>query len=187
MVPGFALMFAFFMISHLGETVVNERTIGTLRRLISTPINRAALLVGKALPFFLIAILQLAFVLTLCNLIFNVPLGNSFLALLLIISSSALVIAGMGIAVAALARNQTQSGVVAILIVLAMAAISGALLPQIVVPGISMITPHYWAMEGIQNVISRGMGMEGVLLQSGVLIGMAILYFAIGAIRFKFE
>lgn len=187
MVPGFALMFAFFMVSHLGSTVVTERATGTLRRLMTTPVNRTALLVGKALPFFLVAILQLAFVLALCNLLFDVPLGNSFWGLLIILTSAALVISGMGIMVAALARNETQAGVVAVLIVLAMAAISGALLPQVVVPGLSMITPHYWAMEGIQNIISRGMGPSGVLVQSGVLVGMAVLYFAIGAWRFKFE
>jgi hypothetical protein len=42
-------------------------------------------------------------------------------------------------------------------------------------------------MEGIQNVISRGMGVAGVLLQSGVLPGMAVLFFAIGAARFRYE
>jgi hypothetical protein len=42
-------------------------------------------------------------------------------------------------------------------------------------------------VEGIQNVIARGMGIEGVLMQSGVLLGMAVLFFVIGAWRFKFE
>ena len=58
---------------------------------------------------------------------------------------------------------------------------------KVVVEGLNMITPHYWALEGIQNVIARGMGMEGVLMQSGILLGMAVLFFAIGASRFKFE
>lgn len=185
--PGFALMFAFFMVSHLGETVVNERSIGTLRRVITTPVNRAVILIGKALPFFLIAVVQLAFVLALCNLLFDVPLGNSFSALIIIIVSTALVIAGMGVMVAALARSETQAGVGAILVVLVMAAISGCLMPQVKVDGLNLITPHYWALEGIQNVISRGMGPSGVMLQSGVLLGMAALFFAIGAWRFKFE
>lgn len=184
--PGLALVFAFFMVSHLGETVVNERSTGTLRRLMITPVSRPSILIGKALPFFAVGAAQLTFVLVLCNVIFDVPLGNAPLALGLVILSTALVIAGMGILVAALARNETQSGVVAIFIVMAMAAVSGALLPQVKVPGLSTITPHYWAMEGIQNVISRGMGFEGVLTQSGVLLGMAVLFFAIGAARFKY-
>ncbi len=187
MVPGFALMFGFFMISHLGETVVKERASGTLRRLIVSPVNRAALLVGKALPFFGLALFQLAFVLALCNLVFDVPLGSSFWGLMIVLASTALVVAGMGIMVAALARSETQAGVVSTLVVLGMAAISGCLMPQIKVPGISMVTPHYWAMEGIQNIISRGLGVQDILPQAGVLLGMAVLYFAIGAARFKFD
>ena len=185
--PGFALMFAFFLVSHLGETVVNERAIGTLRRLITTPVSRGALLIGKALPFFLIAVIQISFVLALCNLLFDVPLGNSFSALMIIIACTGLVIAGMGVMVAALARNENQAGVVAILIVLGMAAVSGSLMPQVKVPGLSFLTPHYWAIEGIQNVIARGLGPSGVMTQSLVLLGMAGLFFAIGAWRFKFE
>lgn len=187
MVPGFALMFGFFMVSHLGDTVIKERGSGTLRRLIVSPVQRAALLVGKALPYFGLALFQLAFVLALCNLIFDVPLGSSFWGLMIVLASTALVVAGMGIMVAALARSETQAGVVATLIVLAMAAISGCLMPQIKVPGISMVTPHYWAMEGIQNIISRGLGVSDILPQAGVLVGMAVVYFVIGAWRFKFD
>ena len=187
MVPGFALMFSFFMVSHLGETVINERTTGTLRRLATAPVNRAAILLGKALPFFFIAIFQLAFVLAVCNLLFDVPLGNSALALFVMLTCTALVIAAMGIMVASLARNANQAGVIAILIVVVMAAISGALMPQIKLPGINMITPHYWAMEGILNVISRGLGVMDILPQAGVLFGMAVVYFLIGAWRFKVE
>jgi ABC-2 type transport system permease protein len=187
MVPGFALMFGFFMVSHLGGTVVQERASGTLRRLIVSPVKRGALLVGKALPFFGLALFQLAFVLALCNLVFDVPLGSSFWGLMIVLASTALVVAGMGIMVAALARSETQAGVVATLIVLAMAAVSGCLMPQINVPGINMITPHYWAMEGIQNIISRGLGVSDILPQAGVLLGMAVIYFAIGAWRFRFD
>ena len=106
------------------------RPAGTLRRLVSAPVNRVALLVGKALPFVFLATFQLIFVLLVCNLLFDVPLGNSPLAIGLIVLASGLVVAGMGIMVAALARNATQAGVVAILIVLVMAAISGCLMPK---------------------------------------------------------
>jgi len=50
-----------------------------------------------------------------------------------------------------------------------------------------MLTPHYWARQGMLNVLQRGMGLEGVWLPAGVLLGMSILFFVIGARRFKFE
>jgi ABC-2 type transport system permease protein len=171
----------------LADAVVTERSTGTLRRLMSTPLSKVSLLLGKALPFFSLAAIQLIFILLICNLLFNLPLGGSPLALLVVILAVSLTVAGMGILIAGLARSQTQSGAIAIFIVLAMGAVSGAMVPQLEIPGIGFITPHYWALEGIQNVISRGMGLEGVLMQSGILLGMAVLFFAIGAWRFKYE
>ncbi len=185
--PGSALLFAFFMVSHLAGAVVEERSTGTLRRLMSTPLTKSSLLLGKALPFFLIAAIQLIFVLLVCNQLFDLPLGNSPLALMVIILATSLTVAGMGILVAGLARSETQSGSIAIFIVLAMGAISGAMVPQLKIPGIGFVTPHYWSLEGIQNVISRGMGLEGVLVPSVILLGMAVLFFALGAWRFKYE
>jgi ABC-2 type transport system permease protein len=187
LVPGLALLFAFFMVSHLADAVVAERSIGTLRRLMSTPLSKAALLLGKALPYFILAVLQMIFVLLVCNQLFDLPLGDDPLALMVIILVTSLSVAGMGILVAGLARNETQSGAIATFVVLGMGAISGAMIPRLKLEGIAMVTPHYWALEGIHNVISRGMGMEGVLMPAAVLLGMTVLFFAIGAWRFKYE
>jgi len=185
--PGFALFFAFFMISHLAETVINERETGTLRRLITTPINRMSILIGKALPFFLLAVLQLVFVLAICNMMFGMELGSEPLALATIIVCTGLSVAGLGIMIASLVKNAAQAGVGAMALALAMAAVSGCMMPEVKVQGLNMITPHYWALDGIQNVIARGMGMDGVLMQSGILLGMTVLFFVVGAWRFKYE
>jgi ABC-2 type transport system permease protein len=187
LVPGLALVFAFFMVSHLADAVVAERSIGTLRRLMSTPLSKAALLLGKALPYFILAVLQMIFVLLVCNQLFGLPLGDSPLALMVIILMTSLSVAGMGILVAGLARNENQSGAIATFIVLGMGAISGAMIPRLKLEGLAMVTPHYWALEGIHNVISRGMGIEGVFMPAAVLFGMTVLFVAIGAWRFKYE
>jgi ABC-2 type transport system permease protein len=187
LVPGFALMFAFVLISHLASTVIDERETGTLRRLISSPVNRAAILFGKALPFVFVAIVQIVFILTICNLMFGMELGSEPLALALIILCTGLAVAGLGILVAAVVRSGPQATIGAMLIAMLLGAVSGCMMPQVKVEGLNLITPHYWALEGIQNVIARGMGLDGVLMQSGVLLGMAVLFFVIGALRFRFE
>ena len=185
--PGIAMVFAFFMVSHLADAVVDERSMGTLRRLMSTPMSKASLLFGKALPSFLLAVIQMIFILLVCNQFFNLPLGNSWLALMTIIVATALSVAGLGVLIAGLARTPTQSGAVATFIVLTMGVVSGAMIPSLKLAGIGYVTPHYWALDGIQNVTARGMGMDGVLMQSGILLGMAVLFFVVGAWRFKYE
>src|SRR5512147_2974433 len=71
LVPGYTLMFLFFLVSHIAVAVVEERSLGSLRRLLVTPASKAVILAGKMLPFFLIAIGQMLFVLLVSSWIFN--------------------------------------------------------------------------------------------------------------------
>jgi ABC-2 type transport system permease protein len=187
LVPGYSLMFVFFLIPNLAVTIIDERETGTLRRLLISPVARSAILLGKMLPFFLIAVAQFIFVLLVSKLIFGISLGGSPLALGILILASAAAMAGLGIFIGALAHSEAQADGLAVVLVLAMAVISGAMFPGIQIPGLQYITPHYWSMQGFLNVISRGMGIEGVLLPTGILLTMAALFFTLGAIRFRFE
>ncbi len=53
--------------------------------------------------------------------------------------------------------------------------------------GLNLITPHYWARQGMLNVLQRGMGLEGIWLPATVLLAMSVVFFVVGARRFKFE
>jgi ABC-2 type transport system permease protein len=187
LVPGYSLLFVFFLIPNLAVTIIEERETGTLRRLLISPVARSAILLGKMLPFFLIAVAQFIFVLLASKLIFGISLGGSPLALGILIVASAAAMGGLGIFIGALARSEAQADGMAVVLVLAMAVISGAMFPGIQIPGLQYLTPHYWSMQGFLNVISRGMGIDGVLLPTGILLTMAALLFTFGAIRFRFE
>ncbi len=186
-VPGYTLMFVFFLLSQLASTVVEERSLGSLRRLLTTPVDKAVILLGKMLPFFLIAAAQMAFVLLVSSVVFSMPLGNSPVALAAVILATAITVATMGIMIAALMKTENQAGVVTILIVLVLAVISGCMSDSIMLPGISMATPHYWAREGMTSVLQRGAGLNEVLMPVGILLGMSVLFFVIGARRFRYE
>jgi ABC-2 type transport system permease protein len=187
LVPGYTLMFLFFLLSHLAITVVEERSQGSLRRLLVTPASKAVILIGKMLPFFLIAILQMLFVLLVSAWIFDMSLGNSPLALAVIILATSVSVATLGIMIAALVKNEGQAGGLTLLVILVMAVISGCMSDSVILWGPNFATPHYWARMGILNVIQRGMGLEGVYTPAAVLLGMSVVFFIIGARRFKFE
>jgi ABC-2 type transport system permease protein len=187
LVPGYTLMFLFFLVSHIAVAVVEERSLGSLRRLLVTPASKAVILAGKMLPFFLIAIGQMLFVLLVSSWIFNMSLGNSLPALMVIVMATALSAAALGILVAALVKNESQASALTILVVLVLAVISGCINESIQLWGPNMVTPHYWARQGLLNVLQRGMGLEGVLAPAGMLLALSIVFFVIGARRFKFE
>jgi ABC-2 type transport system permease protein len=187
LVPGYTLMFLFFLLSHIAVAVVDERSQGSLRRLLVTPATKTVILTGKMLPFIFIAIGQMLFVLLVSSWAFKMPLGNSLPALIVIVVATAFSAATLGILVAAIVKNESQAGGLTILVVLVLAVISGCINESIQLMGVNMLTPHYWARLGMTNVLQRGMGLEGVWLPAAVLLGMSILFFAIGTRRFKFE
>jgi ABC-2 type transport system permease protein len=187
LVPGYSLMFMFFLVPNLAMTVLEERETGTLRRLLCAPVPRSRILLGKLLPYFLIASAQQILVLVASKYLFGVALGGSPIALGMIILSASLTMSSLGVMIAALARTQSQADGLAMIIVLTMAVVSGAMFPSISIPGIKMITPHYWAMQGFLNVLSRGLGVSGVMLPAAILLTMSAVFFTIGAVRFRFE
>jgi ABC-2 type transport system permease protein len=187
LVPGYSLMFVFFLISNLAVTVIEERESGTLNRLLVAPVTRSSILLGKMLPYFLIAVAQFVTVLVVSRFVFGIDLGDSALPLGMIIIASSLAMVSLGILVAAFAHSEGQASGVAIILVLVMAVVGGSMFPSISIPGLKLITPHYWAMQGFLNVIARGQGAEGVLQPAGVLFTMSAVFFTIGAIRFRFE
>jgi ABC-2 type transport system permease protein len=187
LVPGYTLMFLFFLLSHIAVAVVDERSQGSLRRLLVTPATKTVILTGKMLPFIFIAIGQMLFVLLVSSWAFKMPLGSSLPALIVIIVATALSAATLGILVAAIVKDENQAGGLTILVVLVLAVISGCINESIQLLGVNMLTPHYWARVGLTNVLQRGMGLEGVWQPALVLLVMSIVFFVVGVRRFKFE
>jgi hypothetical protein len=47
--------------------------------------------------------------------------------------------------------------------------------------------PTAWALDGFQNIILRGQGLEGVLAPAAIVMGYALFFYALAAWRFRFE
>ncbi len=56
-----------------------------------------------------------------------------------------------------------------------------------VVRNLVKILPNTWAMQGMLDILLRRQGVEGIILEAGVLLGFATVFFLIGIWRFKYE
>ena len=185
LVPGYSVFFAFFLMGLMAETIYEERIGGALRRIFSLPIHRVSVLLGKALPYSLIAMLQVLIVLAASALLFDFDLGEAPLALLLLIVATGLAVGGLGILVSVLVRSEGQANSIPTLLTLVMAAISGALFPSIQVPGLAQITPHYWAVQGFLTITALRGDLAAVLPNLGVLLAIALVTFTVAVWRFR--
>jgi linearmycin/streptolysin S transport system permease protein len=171
--------------------LASERTMGTLRRLLTMPAPNWTILGGKILGRFTQGLLQMAVMIAVGEVVFKVNWGKSPLALAMVAVSFGLAATALGLFLSTLARTAQQAGGFATLGTFLLAPLGGAWVPMEITPpafqSLAQIFPTTWAMRGFTDVIVRGQGPEGVLLETLVLLGFAMVFFALGLRRFKYE
>ena len=190
-VPGYTVFGVFFVVGILASSILSEKETGTFRRLMAAPLSNATLLLGKLLPYYLVNIAQVVLMFAIGALVFGMSLGNSFAALAAVTLATAASATGLGLLVASLGKTERQISGISTLLSLTLAAIGGVMVPVFVMPDfmqtLAQISPHYWAMRGYQDVIVRGLGLQSVMQETGVLLAFAAVFYAFAVWKFKFE
>jgi ABC-2 type transport system permease protein len=60
------------------------------------------------------------------------------------------------------------------------------LFPAVVQQAVKVL-PTRWAMQGMLDIVLRGEGLSAVLPEAAVLLGFAVVFYAIGIWRFRYE
>src|SRR5687767_686482 len=107
MAPGMALLFLMYTVSYGGRSILQERSQGTLRRLMISPTSNAQVLGGKVLGIFLMGVAQVGILILASTIFFRVQWGDS-LGVLVLILATALGATGWGMLITALARTPAQ-------------------------------------------------------------------------------
>lgn len=157
LVPSYTVMFAFFLVLTCGWLFASERRQGTLKRLRAAPITRGQIIVGKLIPCFLLSVFQGVFLFAAGRVLFGMSWGSAPYWLWAVILATALATTGMALLLSTLARTETQVLIYGSMLVLAMAGISGCLMPRELMPEqmkqISRITPHAWALDAYTQLL----------------------------------
>jgi ABC-2 type transport system permease protein len=160
-----------------------ERNAGMLRRLLVTPQRRTALLGGKTLAALVVGVIQVAAMFAIGHFVFGLDLGNDLPALFVLTVAVVLSAVAIGLAAAAFHIERGINMVVIISALLAGCAFPVDWLPP-VLRTINVIFPQTWAMQGYQDLITRGMSFVAVLPEIAVLLGFAAVFFGLAVWRF---
>ena len=126
-VPSFTVMFAFFIVGTMAADLLKERQEGTLRRLMTAPMPRWTIIAGKMLAYVVLVIAQVTLIFGGANLIFDMPLGNSILGLVLVTIAMGLAATGLGMLVAAISKTDRQADTTGTLLGFILAGLGGLL------------------------------------------------------------
>ena len=188
-VPGYTVMFVFFLVNLMARSFLTERDLGTLRRLRTTPARPTSILVGKTLPFWVISVVQTATLFVAGKLLFGMAWGPRPWLLVPVILCCSAAATGLGLLVATLVRSESQVSAYATSVVIVLAGISGCFMPRDWLPEVmqtaSLATPHAWALIAYDQILSVPVPSAAVVWEcSGALLAFAAAFFAVGAWRF---
>ncbi|HEX6526459.1 MAG TPA: ABC transporter permease [Streptosporangiaceae bacterium] len=130
MIPGLAgviLVFVGTVITSLG--VVRERQAGTLEQLAVMPLRPADVFLGKIVPYFAVALADLAIVLAVGTAIFGVPFNGSVAVFALGALLFVFVTLGLGVLISSVSQTQGQAIQLAIMTLLPQVLMSGLIFP----------------------------------------------------------
>jgi len=189
--PGMMVQFAVFGLITSAMVLVLERKSGALQRLLTAPIGRATVIGGHVIAMFAVVFIQEALLVAVGQLVFGVDYLQAPLATLLIMAALSLWAASLGLLIGALARKEEQVITWSLIAMFLFAALGGAWFPLDVAgrtfAALGHLMPTAWAMDGLQNIVVRGQGLDADLLPAGVLLAYAAAFFGVAVWRFRFS
>ena len=169
--------------------IARERERGTFEQLVVTPISKTDIMLGKLLPFVVVAYLQMTSVLVLGKILFHVPIRGS--VTLLYVLSLGFIVANLavGLLVSTLVKTQLQAMQLSVFFLMPNILLSGFMFPIDAMPAIARTLayalPLTYYLTILRGVLLKGVGIEYLWHETLVLLGFAGLLIVISVKRFS--
>ncbi|MGD0175003.1 MAG: ABC transporter permease [Anaerolineales bacterium] len=186
--PGMMLQFAIAGLITAATVIVAERKSRSLQRLLTTATSRVHILVGHYLAMFALIFSQFVVLMLFGKLFLGVDYLRLPAATLLVAAAAAACISALGLLIGVFSKSEEQTIVLVMIPMFVLSGLGGAWMPLeytgAAFQTIGHASPIAWAMDGFQNIVIRGLGFNSVLIPAAVLMGYALLFFALAVWRF---
>ena len=173
-VPGLTgVILTMTMVIITALAMTRERERGTLEMLLSTPVRPLEVLVGKIVPYILVAYIQIGLVLLASRFLFQVPMVGSIPLLLACALVFVLANLGVGVTFSTFARNQLQAVQMAFFFFLPSILLTGFMFPFRGMPqwaqNIGAVLPNTHFIRVVRGILLKGGGWEEVRGEVGAI------------------
>jgi ABC-2 type transport system permease protein len=190
MIPGVIGMILSFITTILtATTIVRERERGTIEQLIVTPIRSWELIVGKLLPYVILAFVETFEILIVGHLAFDVPVRGSLLLITLASGLFLMSSLGIGLFASTMANTQQEAMLTVMMFNLPMIFLSGFFFPVQAMPKflqiVSLAIPLRYYLVVIRALMLKGVGFVAIQSELISLTIFGIIIMGIAALRFR--
>ena len=181
---GMAVFFLMFTVQFGISSLIEERSDGTLQRLLAAPVSRASIVVGKLLTSTVLGVASVSVLVVATSLLLGARWGNPVGVGLLVVAG---VLAATGITslIAGFARTSEQAGSWQAVVAVTLGMLGGAFFPiqqaSSFMATVSLVTPHAWFMRGLGDL--AGGSVAAVLPAVGALLLIAAVTGSVAMLR----
>lgn len=190
MVPGIlVLLVTIISLLLSGMNVVREKEIGTIEQLNVTPIRKLQFIAGKLIPFWILAMLELAFGLTLGKLLFHIPMVGSLWIIFLSAGIYLLVVLGFGLLISTMTNTQQQAMLVSFFFMVIFILMSGLFTAIESMPQwaqmLDKLNPIAYFIKIMRMVMLKGAGLHEIKIPLYSLMVYAMFSISLAVWRYR--
>lgn len=183
---GFFVFFFVFLIAGIG--LLNERTTGTLERLLATPIKRGEIVTGYILGYGLLALIQTVIIVLFSINVLDIVLVGSFWNVVLINIIIALVALSLGILLSSFASSEFQMLQFIPLVIVPQVFFSGIFSIEAMADWLQVLArfmPLYYASDALKGVMYKGLKLTDISYDLYILLAFAIVFIVLNVFALK--
>ncbi|MCC8428730.1 ABC transporter permease [Reyranella aquatilis] len=189
-VPGLlAVILTMTMVMMTALAVTRERERGTMENLLAMPVRPIEVMIGKIVPYIAIGTVQVAVILIVARVLFDVAIQGS---VPLLATGTALFITvnlAIGFTISTLTQNQLQAMQASFFMMLPSILLSGFMFPFRGMPlwaqwiGETLPATHF--MRVVRGVMLKGAGLDDVAAELAALLAMLLIVSLVAVSRYK--
>jgi ABC-2 type transport system permease protein len=187
-IMGMLLMLICAMMTSI--SIVREKERGTMEVLLVSPVRPLMVILAKAVPYLVLAFTILVVILLMARYVLGVPLAGSLFWIIVVSLIYILLALSLGLLISSIAQTQLVALLLsAMVLLMPVVMLSGMMFPVESMPQvlqwISAVVPPRYYIQAMRKLMIMGVGIEEVLTEVLVLVGMTALFLAIALRKFN--
>ena len=188
---GMVVQFVLFLGIDVGIGLLQQRQRGLWKRFRAAPLSRGVLLGSRAVSAAILAFLVVQVNFLFARFVFGVHVDGSMAGFLGVSAAFALMTAGFGMLVATVGKTPEATRGLSIFATLIVVMLGGAWIPMFLFPlwlqKLTVVVPTRWAMDGLEAMTWRGLGIQAAIAPIAVLLLFAAVFGGVAVARFRWE
>ena len=190
LVPGILAFLVTLISGYLTAlNIVQEKEIGTIEQINVSPIKKSEFILGKLIPFWILAMVAFTIGLLVTIFIYKIQMQGSFLLLYGFISVYLITILGMGLLASVYSETQQQAMFIVFFFMMIFILMSGLFTPTESMNDwakyIAYVNPVTYGVDGIRLIMLKNSGFRDLLPHFVFITGLGIIVISWAVLRYR--